>query len=449
MNANRKLRLQLLFQNSLFVVLLVAIVVAIGYVTRDVQTQWDLTQAKSNTLSDASVEVLAEMAGPVAITAYATTQDVEGNLRKTIQDFIAPYQRAKSDLSLAFVDPREEPDRARQAGVRVNGELVVEFGGRSENLNRLSEQDLTNLLVRLMRSADRLVMQLDGHGERRLDGRANFDLGEFGNQLAAKGFRTGAVNLAKVQDVPDNTSVLVVASPQVDLLRGETNRLLRYLENGGNMMWLVDYESLRGMEPVAEYLGLELIDGTVIDPRAGGLGLPAAFALATGYGEHRITENSSITSVFPYARQISANDSSPFQFTPLVEVGAGGGWLETDGLSNAAYDRSRDIRGPIVVAGAFEREVGDRQQRVLVVGTGHFLANQHIGLLGNLDLGVNMMNWLAGDDSLITIQPRPRSDLTLEMSRPLMSAIALGFLVVLPVALLVAGGLIWWRRRKA
>jgi hypothetical protein len=60
-----------------------------------------------------------------------------------------------------------------------------------------------------------------------------------------------------------------------------------------------------------------------------------------------------------------------------------------------------------------------------------------------------MMNWLAGDESLITIQPRPRGDLTLEMSRTLMSTVALGFLVVLPAGFLVAGGLIWWRRRKS
>jgi ABC-type uncharacterized transport system involved in gliding motility auxiliary subunit len=449
MNINRKLRLQLFFQNSLFVVLLVALVIAIGYVTRNVQTQWDLTQAKRNTLSGASAEVLAEMAGPVSVTAYATTQDAEGDLRKTIVDFIAPYQRVKSDFSLTFVDPREEPDRAREAGVRLNGELVVEFGGRSENLTRLTEQDLTNLLVRLMRTSERFVMQLDGHGERRLDGRANHDLGEFGSQLNAKGFRTGAVNLAQVQDIPDNTSVLVVASPQVDLLPGEVNRLRRYLERGGNMLWLADYESLRGMEPIAEFLGLELIDGVVIDPRAGGLNLPAAFALATAYGEHRITENTSITSVFPYARQVAANEASAFHFTPLVQVAAGGGWLETDGLANAAFDRGRDIRGPIVVAGALEREVGDQRQRVAMVGTGHFLANQHIGMLGNLDFGVNMMNWLAGDESLITIQPRPRGDLTLEMSRTLMSTVALGFLVVLPAGFLVAGGLIWWRRRKS
>jgi ABC-type uncharacterized transport system involved in gliding motility auxiliary subunit len=70
-------------------------------------------------------------------------------------------------------------------------------------------------------------------------------------------------------------------------------------------------------------------------------------------------------------------------------------------------------------------------------------------MLGNMDLGVNMVNWLAGDDSLITILPRSRQDLTLEMSRAGLALVGFGFFVVLPLAFLVTGGVIWWRRRRA
>jgi ABC-type uncharacterized transport system involved in gliding motility auxiliary subunit len=226
------------------------------------------------------------------------------------------------------------------------------------------------------------------------------------------------------------------------------NRLKRYLENGGNLLWLIDSDSLRGMDAIAEYLGLELLDGVVVDPAAGRLNLPASFALASGYGEHPVTERSSVTSVFPYARRIAAEQGSQFRFTPLVETAAGG-WLETSGLANAQFNPNRDIRGPIVVAGALEREVGDKKQRVVVVGTGHFLANQYAGLLGNVDLGINIMNWLAGDDRLITIQPRTRTDLRLELPWAATLLVTYGFLILLPLGFLVTGGVIWWRRRKA
>ncbi len=449
MKLNRKLRLQLLLQNGLFVVLLLGLAAAIAWVTRDVKIQWDLTQSQRNTLSQASAEVLKQMAGPISVTAYATAQDTEGDVRKTVQTFLAPYQRAKKDFMLALVDPREQPQKAQAAGVRMNGELVIEYNGRNEHLTNLTEQELTNLLVRLARSSVRQLMSLDGHGERKFDGRGNHDLGEFGNQLTAKGFKTAALNLAQAQDVPENISMLIIAGASVDLLPGEVGKIRRWVEKGGNLLWLIDNDSLRGLQALADELGLDLISGTVVDPRAGGLKLPAAFALASSYGPHRITENSSITSVFPYARRIAANEGTKWHFQPLVEA-AQGGWLETGGINDkVAFDRNRDMHGPIVIAAALERDLGSRKQRVVVAGTGHFLSNQYVGLLGNLDLGVNMVNWLAGDEALITVQPRTRSDLSLELSRTGLALIGIGFLVVLPLAFLVAGGVIWWRRRKA
>jgi ABC-type uncharacterized transport system involved in gliding motility auxiliary subunit len=449
MKLNRKLRLQMLIQNGLFVVLLVGLAVAIGWLTKDIKTQWDLTQGKRNTLSQASADVLKQLNGPVAVTAYATAQDAEGDVRKTVQTFLAPYQRAKKDFALTLIDPREEPQKAQAAGVRLNGELVIEYNGRSEHLTALTEQELTNLLLRLARSAERQVMYLDGHGERKLDGRANHDLGEFGNQLTAKGFRTAPLNLAQAQDVPGNIALLMIASPRVDLLPGEVIKIRRWVEKGGNLLWLIDNDSLHGLQALADELALNLMSGTVVDPRAGGLKLPATFALATRYGQHPITENSTITSVFPYARRIAASEGSKWRFTPLVEV-AQDGWLETSGITDkVGFDRNRDVRGPIAVAAALEREVGDRKQRVVVTGSGHFLANQFIGTLGNLDLGVNMINWLAGDEALITIQPRTRSDLSLELSRAGLALIGGGFLLALPLAFLITGGVIWWRRRRA
>ena len=448
MKINARFRLQVLVQNSLFVVLLIAIAASILYLTRDVKTQWDFTQGKRNTLSQASLDVLDEISGPVTITAFATTRDAEGNLRQLIQDFITPYQRANENVSLTFVDPREDPGRATKAGVRVDGELVVEVNDRSENLDTLTEQELTNLLVRLMRSSEHLIVALDGHGEGRFNKPANFDLGDIGARLEAQGFRTGSVNFAVAQDVPDNASVLVIASPRVDLLPGEVNRIKRYLGRGGNLLWLVDYDSLRGMEPVADFLGLDLIDGVIIDPAAGSQRLPPTIALASGYAEHVVTNRLTSNTVFPFARRIAAYENTSFHFTPLVDAAAGG-WLETSGLMNAQLDRDSDIGGPITVSAALEREVGDRKQRVVVIGSGRGLTNEYIGMLGNMDLGINIMNWLAGEDSLIIIQPKSRIDLTLELSRGALIAISFGFLIILPIGLLVAGGLIWWKRRKS
>ena len=83
----------------------------------------------------------------------------------------------------------------------------------------------------------------------------------------------------------------------------------------------------------------------------------------------------------------------------------------------------------------------------MVVGTGNVLSNLHLGLLGNLDFGVNTINWLAGDDKLITIQPRPRVDRSLEINLTVF-LLANSFLA-LPLIFLITSGIVWWRRRRA
>jgi ABC-type uncharacterized transport system involved in gliding motility auxiliary subunit len=450
MQASKLLRRRMLLQNGVFVVLLVAAALLLVKLAQDYHWQRDLTQNSKNTLSKATADVLAQMTGPVTITAYATEQDPQlGDIRKIIRDFAERYRRTKGDLTLEFIDPREYPKRAAEAKVQVNGELVVSYQGRTEHLTNLNEQAFTNLLMRLSRGSERMVVQLDGHGERRLSGNANQDLGDFGKQLQSKGLKLGTVNLGIAQGVPENAALLVIASPQVGLLRGEVEKVKRFLDQGGNLLWLIDQEPLHGMQPVAEYLSLALAPGTIMDPGARQMGLPQSNALASGYGNHAIVRNFPLNTVFPFARQIGVMENKEWRAFPLVEV-AQQGWIETgEPTDSATFDKARDTKGPVTVGYALERGVDERTQRIVVMGSGNFLSNSYVGLLGNLDLGVNIVNWLVGDDDLITIQPRGAMDASLNLGRASLFAIAAGFLVLLPLAFLAVGGLSWWRRRRA
>ena len=450
MELNRKIRIQLRLQSGVFVLLLVALTALLAYIAHEYRKEWDITRGTRQTLSQASLDVLKQLDGPLTITVYAVTQDGCGqNLHKSLQEFMRPYQRAKPDIALAFVDPREQPKAAAAAGVRAPVEMVIEYRQRSEHLTEFNEQALTNVLMRLARGADRLVLWLDGHGERKLNGVANHDLGDFGRQLQQKGLRLNSINLAVAQDVPSNIALLIIASPQVDLLPAEVQKIKHYVERGGNLLWLIDPEPLRGLQPISELLGLVLTPGVVVDPALKPRSGPPAFAVASSYARHPITNAFRLNTVFPFARQIGAVESDEWRITPLVDV-AQRGWVEVGKLDEkVTFDKARDIPGPINIATAFERTVGDCQQRVVVVGTGHFLSNTFLGNGGNLDFGINIVNWLTGDDSLIAVQPRPAADSNLDIDQATLYLIAFTFLLVLPLAFIVTGGVIWWRRRRA
>ncbi|MGH8717465.1 MAG: GldG family protein [Burkholderiales bacterium] len=450
MQVTRKLRTRMAVQHGLFVLLALAIAILLVLVAREYRAHWDLTQSLRNSLSQGSRDLLRELAGPITITAFATAEDPRlGDVRKLIADFFAPYQRAKADLTLAFVDPKEQPKRARDAGISSNGEMLVEYQARSERLSQLSEQSVADLLSRLARKQERMVMYLTGHGEPSLEGAANHDLGEFGKQLGAKGFKIASLNLAVAPEVPANVSLLIITHPQIPLIKGETEKLMRYLEKGGSLLWLLEPGVVRSLEPVAEQLGITLSTGTVIDPAGQQLNLPATWALATEYAQHPIFREFDLITVFPLARKIVASAKNGWQAQTLIEV-AKSGWIETAPVEKeVSFDEKQDARGPVSIAVALSKPGTEKEQRIVVVGSQAFLANAYLGNAGNRDLGLNIANWLAGDEGLITVQPKNRRDSTLELSQPRLFAITATFLLALPLAFLSVAGWIWWKRRNA
>lgn len=406
---------------------------------------WDISQSGRHSLSAASRNVLQQMPEPVDITAYAARQDIDlGDIRKHIYDFVEPYRQAKPDLTLKFVDPAEYPQQAREAGIQASGELVIAYRKRREHVIALNEQALTNALLRLSRNRQTHMRFLEGHGERKPDGGAPRDLGNFSKHLEGRGIWPVTSNIKAAQDA----RLMLIAGPQSDLLPGEMEQIKAFLDSGGNLLWLLDAAPLHGLQPLAEALGLVLTPGMVIDPDARGrYSVPVVAQVAT-YGHHAVTDNFDLATVFPLARQLGFAEASDWHVTSLVETSATS-WVESGTPDDSAtFDPQRDISGPVTLAAALERAVEDRRQRVAVVGGGAFLSNTYIGLGGNLDFGINLVEWLKGDDYLIAIQPKATVDATLSLTKTAAATLSFGFLFGLPLTLFAVGGLIWWRRRK-
>ncbi len=450
----REFHINHLLLNLAFVLALTGIAGGLGYLSARYHIQRDVTYNTVNSLDPGSVAVLRQLEGPVAITVYATEQDAQhGDVRKIIRDFLSRYQRYKPDIKLVFVDPSKEPEQARAAQIRFNGEMVVEYAGRGEHLTKINEPALTGALLRLAHTRDQTVMYLDGHGEPKLDGIANYDLGSvFGAKLKQNGFHLGSLNLALAQEVPDNVSVLVITQPQIDLMPGEVAKLLRHIDRGGSLLWLVDAGPLHGLERLAEKLDLQLPPGIVIDPAASAMNAPSTWSLGAAYPPHPVTRNFNLITAFPYARPLIWNENHDWQHQVLVEV-APRGWVSRNKPDNQPgakphFDKQHDIPGPAVIAMALQRRINNRGQRIVVVGNGAFLANSYAGNGGNVDLGVNMVNWLASDENLITIQPRAARDSSLVLSKRELEIISGFFLLALPL-LLAGAGIYLWRKRRA
>ena len=461
MKVNPKLRLQILIQNSFFVVLFIALIFLLGFLANQYKFSKDITQANRNTLTTGSINVLKQMQGPITLTVFASEDDVNNGdtFRQGIINFMARYQRAKPDINVKFISPIKEPKLAQENGIKEDGEVVVEYQKRSEHIKPpFAEQEMTNLFMRLSRTSQRAVMYLDGHGERNLIGLKNNDVGEFGKQLESKGLKFANLNLTIESEVPLNGSMLVIASPQKTISPIEAKKIKKFLESGGNLLWLLDDNNFRGLDEIAAYLGLSVSSGQVIDPAEKVEGVNENIASASSYGEHAITRNFMLGTRFSNAHEVNAKGTldNGWEVSKLIEVSPNG-WLESSQVmtnQKPTFDKSKDKAGPINIAVALQRVYGKKGQRVVVVGNGNFLSNTFITNGGNLDLGINMINWLSGDDNLISIQPMPLKDVNVTIPDNQMSFIIAwtvfhSFEYFIPIGFFVLGILFWFKRRKA
>ena len=74
-------------------------------------------------------------------------------------------------------------------------------------------------------------------------------------------------------------------------------------------------------------------------------------------------------------------------------------------------------------------------------------SNNILRFNGNRDLFLNMMNWLSSDEDLISIRPKEPEDRRLMLSRRQMSMIFSSSVIGLPLIVVVAGLMVWWKRR--
>lgn len=482
-------------QRILFVILFLTIIGLLAYLSTRYVYLADWTINGQNSLNEVSLQLLDSLDDPVEIVSYTNNQ----RIKQSVRELLKRYQRVKPDISLSFINPNADPESIRTLNISVDGEMIIHYQGRQENLTELSEQNLTNTLHRLMRARARKIVFIQGHGERSSERQANFDLSSFSNHLKKQGFLLDTLNLAKDMVIPDNISVLVLAGPQAAFLPGEVRLLVDYVKAGGNLLWLGEplkvssNHPMHGLLPLSELLGIEFLDGVVVDPTTQQYGISRPdYAIVTEYPRHPITNGFSTVTLFPQAAGIerlptfldgeeeNGNEANTgnketdnnqslnkhFDMTPFL-LTVERSWIETSPLKDTVhFSELLDIIGPITIGMVLTREISrelnekasdsqdsaseslTRKQRIVILGDGDFLSNTFLGNAGNLEMGMNIFNWLSHDDQFIVIPTRSKDDIVLEISPNVLSLLGSFFLLVIPGMLILSGSIIWYRRRS-
>jgi ABC-type uncharacterized transport system involved in gliding motility auxiliary subunit len=463
MQINPKIKRRLFFQNTSFIILFLVAIGLLAWLSIRYEFQADWTDNQRNTASN----LLATMDAPLKIRAFVS--EANTSVRQEVKRLVALYRRHKADIQLIFIDPITEPGLVRELGISIDGELVIEYQQRQHHLQTLSEQDLSNVLQQLIRSGRGLVVFVSGHDERKINDQSSTGYLNFAQQLSNKGLQLATVNLTIAGEIPERTEVLVMADPRANYLDGELELVMNYVNQGGNLLWLSEPEPSVSPDVLAEELGIEFLPGLIVDLNTQLLGIDdPRFALVAEYSLHPITEGFDVLTLFPESRGLEFNGDELWDADHLLMT-LPRSWAETDELSEETrFDIGLDIQGPITLGLALSRiqdssntleqvdseDISEldnedaRHQRVIVIGDADFLSNAYLGQGGNLDLGLNIINWLKQDDQLINIPAKTRTDGNITLSSMQQGLIGGSFLIFIPGLLLGCGIVIWLRRRK-
>ncbi len=485
-----KRRNALLTTNALISAALVAaLLVALNYLGTEHHTRWDLTATREHSLSPQTIKVLRTLPGAVQAVAFPSHAPDTSQVAR-YRDLLSTYQYYSKDFQYHIVDPDRNPAEAQKYKVTSYGQIVLQRGSTSYTVDDGTEEALTNGLLHVLQTAKKTVYVLQGEGEVPLDDFTRVGMGTAKQALTGKGFDVKALFLVQTGRIPDDAAAVIVPSPTKDLLPQETDALDRYYQGGGKVLVLVDPQTPAGVRGwLDSAFHVKAAGGLVIDPVSRLLGGDLAVPIATQYPFSDITQNFTLATAFPVSTPLDPEaKAQAVTITPIVKSSDASYVKVNLDSKDARFQPGVDRKGPAILAvevvpnpaaasppgappttpaagegspkpaaGGPARPaalpVGGRpastapKGSAVIFGNSGFIRNTGIGLVGNLDLFTSTVAWLTQSGNLVSIAPRVSPFDPFIITGRQGRALFLGSVLVLPLALLVFGGWIYFRRR--
>ena len=469
---------------AVLVILVIGILAFANMIGSRFTQRYDTTANKRFSLADLSVSVLDELEQDVHIVGFFRSGGPDATNQHLLDDMLNQFRYHSEHVTYEFIDPDLEPSIARQYNISAYGTVVFESEGKTEHINRYLEESVTNALVKVTREGQKNIYFLEGHGEHNVNLTDQAGYNRIMQLLENQSYLVRSFSLLNEVEVPADCNVLVVAGPRTNLVGSEQEAIRDYLDRGGRALFLLNPDYPAESADLSELLArwkVRIGENVVIDESAVGRlpGMNEYMPAVMQYPAHPITRPLGNTvSFFPLVRSIepaSASDDT-VEIQTIAMTGARS-WAETTLPGSPeeameyvpALDPGTDEPGPVSIAVAITavpralprrdmatltpQEMAMRPEeheiktRVVVVGNSSFASNAYIMLPGNGDLALNILNWLAQEEDLLAIRPKSSDTRLVQISLSQMRDIFIITGILSPIGILIAGVMVWWRRK--
>jgi ABC-type uncharacterized transport system involved in gliding motility auxiliary subunit len=411
--------------------------------------RFDFTEGGYFTLAPQTKKLISNLPREIQLTAFFQTESSE---KIAFSNLIAGYLEQTDKIKLQYVDPDKNPAITKQYGVTTYGTIALESGTKETKIQKTTEENITNALLKVTRDQQKVIYFLEGHNERKINSGDNEGYATAKKNLEQDGFIVKTLLLLQSGKIPKDASVLIIPDPKKPLQDEETKIIDNYLSEGGAVFMLIDPKSSPRVETFLKKWGIALGENIVIDPMSKLFGGDFAAPVVNQYTAHEITSDFVLATIFPTIRSVQEVPVSGITTTEILKTGVNS-WAESDFSSGTVnYDEDKDTKGPISVSViAIKNPDKNRpalKSKLLVVGDADFANNRYTNFSGNGDFFLNAVSWLAEEEQLISIRPRERKNTPIQMTQSLGNTIFIMGIIIFPGLIAAIGVRIWWRRRR-
>ena len=456
---------------SLITFAVVVAVIIVNLLVAQLDLQIDMTDNDVYTLSGQSRAVLAELDEEVTIYMLSRRNEEPAQIMEALRR----YERASSWVRIETIDADVNPGfvaRYDPEGEGLgNGSIIVatesvfrpigirdlysidDRNPQAPTILGLNvERRVTNALIYVSTGKTPIIYQTTGRGEPPLE-----QVGDIAADLVSENYELRTLNLIQAPQVPEDGAVLLMFGIRTDLSEGEARKVRDFLEGGGRAVIMVDVllAELPVLNDLLSAYGLRLSDGVLIEGNQN-YHTGNEFQLVPDLLPHPITDpllEARSPIMMPYGRPVEILSQKPRGVTmePLAQTSSDS-FLRTDLQNGDPARNAGDLPGPFITAvGAIDTEFSSSEEisRIIVIGNAGFLGPIYpYGYIpGNLDFVMNAIGWVQNQQETLSIRAKFTMLFPMQLTGIQVLIFASLFVVLIPLGILVAGLVVWLRRR--
>ncbi len=468
-------------------ILLVALVLC-NVLFNELGFKVDLTSNAMYTPSSDTTDVLDQLEDDVVIYGLYNQGTESNDLNTKVIKLIEAYVDMSDHLEFKKVDPLTDPTFANQylmddSQGLPNGSLIIEnqttkkfktvnissmyevksdYSTLTRNVTGFSaEQALSSAIQYVCITETPVLHQLQGHSETLLTS-------DFIEYLSYTNYQVDTMNLVleNIEELEANThTAVLINNPRQDLSESEYEILLRYMEDGGRMMFLAasDMPDLPNFERLLARYGMSIQRGSMIETSMDYY-YSYPFILKPVLGEdNSITSylvgdsNNYCLMMLPASIIINPEKSNSTKISAIMTTSENAviKGLNEDGEENgAAVKEEGDIEGPfnlcvIAEEGVNRKDGTTADSKLVVIGNSDFInttSNSPV-TTGNYKLTTIACDFLQDSVDKLYISSKNLEEAKIETTQSDFIFYGLIFTVVIPLIIILTGVVIWVRRK--